>query len=61
MSMVSFDRKVKKLVERMEDLAGHLFDDEDIKEFFIEEYDFDEYDAMSALMAYIKDNYIEVE
>lgn len=59
MRMSEFDAKVRKLVDKMEDLAGALFDDENIKEYFIEAYDFDEYNSMSVLMKYIEDRYID--
>lgn len=61
MGMKEFDAKVKKLVEKMEDVAGEIFDNENVKEYFIESYDFDECNAMGVLIDYIKDNYIDVE
>jgi hypothetical protein len=58
--MSEFDAKVKELVWKMEDLAGVLFDDENIQEYFVQAYDFDEYDdAMSVLIKYIEDKYID--
>ena len=59
MSMLEFDAKVKELVWKMEDLAGVLYDDENIQEYFVEAYDFDEYNSMSVLMKYIEDRYID--
>jgi acyl carrier protein len=59
MSMLEFDAKVKELVWKMEDLAGVLFDDDNIQEYFVEAYDFDEYNAMGALIKYIEDRYID--
>ena len=56
--MTEFKKIANKVVDLMEEMAHIVESDENIKEYFIEAYDYlDGDDATHAVLLYIEDNY----
>ena len=56
--MKNFANKARKIADMIDVLAGVVADDENVKEYFIEVYDYlDGDDAGHAVLRYIEDSY----
>lgn len=57
--MKNFEKAMNLFMDTMEDMAGALYDDAEVKAYFVEHYGYNEEmdDAVHMLVKYIEDKY----